>query len=215
MNPACVIMSAKGEKSFSPAQVKELKENLDVKFLSVLKPLDTEEFIRLAKDAEILAVTRRSIKDFNRRIIDALPKLKSLAIYSTGYEWVDMEYIREKNILVSFLPEYCTVSVAEHTLAMILTMMSRTHLSYDKVRGLIPDEISLRGFELRDKCVGIIGLGRIGSEIAGLLQAMHTNVSYFDIRDIKNPVVPFKPRSMLLEQSDIIEIGRASCRERV
>lgn len=207
MKPKCVIMSASGEKSFTADQVKELRDSLSVDFLTILEPLDDEKFIRHAKDAEILAVTRRSIKDFNRQIIDALPHLKALAIYSTGYEWVDMEYMRKKNIAVSFLPEYCTISVAEHTLAMILTMMRRTHMSFDKVRGLIPEETSLRGYELRDKNVGIIGLGRIGSEIARLLKALHTNVCYYDIRSIEYPAAEFKPRQKLLEQSDLIVLA--------
>jgi phosphoglycerate dehydrogenase-like enzyme len=115
-----------------------------------------------------------------------------------------MEYMRKKNIAVSFLPEYCTISVAEHTLAMLLTMLRRTHMSFDKVRGLIPEETSLRGYELRGKHVGIIGLGRIGSEIARLLKAMHTNVCYYDIRSIEYPAAEYKPRQKLLEQSDII-----------
>jgi phosphoglycerate dehydrogenase-like enzyme len=203
----CVIMSALGENSFTEGQVMALKDRLDVDFITVMKPVDEDEFISLSEKAEILAVTRRSIRDFNRRMIDALPRLRSLAIYSTGYEWVDTEYLREKGVSMSYLPEYCTVSVAEHTLAMILTMTRRTHLSYDMVRALIPEDTSLRGFELRGKLVGIIGLGRIGSEIARLLKALRAKVFYYDIRPIQDPVAEYRPMEKLVEQSDILVLA--------
>jgi lactate dehydrogenase-like 2-hydroxyacid dehydrogenase len=200
-------MSASGEKSFTEPQVRGLKNTFDVDFLQVLSPLGTEEFIGLAKDAEILAVTRRSIRDFNRAMIDALPKLRALAIYSTGYEWVDLDHMREKGIAVSFLPDYCTISVAEHTLTMILTMMHRTHMSYDKVRGLIPEETSLRGYELQGKSIGIIGFGHIGSEIARLLSAMGTSVHYYDERNAQRPAAGFLPLTDLLAVSDLVVLS--------
>ena len=213
MKPKCLIMAASGERSFTVGQVEELKKHLDTVFLEILNPLDAEEFIRLAFDAEILAMTRRPLNDLDEKIIKSLPNLKALAIYSTGYEWLDLKALREKGILVSYLPDYCTVSVAEHTLAMVLTMSRRTHLSYDKARGIIPDNISLRGFELRGKDIGIIGLGRIGSEVAKMMKALQTNVSFFDIRDIPDPAADYKPRNKLLEESDIVILTCSKMRD--
>jgi len=213
VKPKCLIMAASGERSFTVGQVEELKKHLDTVFLEILNPLDAEEFIRLAFDAEILAMTRRPLNDLDEKIIKSLPNLKALAIYSTGYEWLDLKALREKGILVSYLPDYCTVSVAEHTLAMVLTMSRRTHLSYDKARGIIPDNISLRGFELRGKDIGIIGLGRIGSEVAEMMKALQTNVSFFDIRDIPDPAADYKPRNKLLEESDIVILTCSKMRD--
>lgn len=212
MKPKCVILSARGVKSFTAAQAKEIIARLDAVFIEVLEPLNKKDFIKRVYDANILAVTRRSIKDFDRNIIDALPNLKALVVYSTGYEWLDLDYLKEKGVLVSFLPDYCTASVAEHTLTMILTMMRRTHLSYDKARGLIPQDVSLRGFELRGKDVGIIGLGRIGREIALLLKALGTNVSYYDVREIRDAAVPFMPVEDMLKRSDIVVLACSKTR---
>ena len=69
---------------------------------------------------------------------------------------------------------------------------------------MIPENVSLRGFELRGKEIGIIGLGRIGSEVAKFMKALQTNVSFFDIRDIPDPAADYKPLNKLLEESDIV-----------
>ena len=57
MKPKCLIMAALGKKSFTAGQVEDLIKHLDTVFLEILSPVDAEEFIRLASNAEILAMT--------------------------------------------------------------------------------------------------------------------------------------------------------------
>ena len=86
----------------------------------------------------------------------------------------------DRNVEVLSLGGYATESVAEHTLAGILTLSRRTHLSMDRARGLTPATVSLRGFELCDRTVGIVGYGRIGRRVHELLTPMTTDVLIHD-----------------------------------
>lgn len=175
-----IIISALGSGSFTEEQVHRLQACLDVTFHARLGLLTEEEFVKLAKPADILAVTRRSIKNLNAESLQLLPNLQALAIYSTGYEWVDVEHLRQRGIALAYLPEYSMVAVAEHTLGLMLSMSRRIHLAFDKVRGHVPEDISLRGFELRGKTVGIVGLGRIGREVAQMAKAFGMKIYYYD-----------------------------------
>lgn len=199
-----IIVSASGRASFSKKQIKKIDSVLDAIFYARLTLMSKEEFIKLAKDAEILAVTRRSIKDIDREVIESLPRLQGVAIYSTGYEWVDVEYLNKKRITLSYLPDYATISVAEHTLGVILSMSRRIHLSFDRVRGIVSNETSLRGWELRNKTVGIVGLGRIGREVVRLLKAFGTTLCFYDNKELHSVDAYFLPFEKLLKAADII-----------
>lgn len=204
-----IVISARGKGSFTKEQINVLRESMDVTFYERLDLFDNEEFIKLVKDFEIIGVTRRTMQNIGKEIFERLPLLKGIAIYSTGYEWIDMEYLKERGILLSYLPNYCKVSVAEHTLAMILTLSRRIHLTYDYARGIINNDVSLRGFELRGKTVGIIGYGRIGQETARLVRAFGTRVIYYD-KKVKSDSVEF---NQLLRESDIIVINCSKKRD--
>lgn len=201
-----IIFCALGEKSFTQEQVHKLKKHCDITFHESLKPLDKDTFIQKASGFDIIAVTRRSIKDVDKDMIDRLASLKHLIIYSTGYEWIDLDYLNQKNILLSNLPEYCTRSVAEHTVGLILALATRLHLTMDYSRGMISEQVSLRGFELKDKTVGIMGLGRIGQLIAKLLAPFEMHIQYYDIQKRESPFAVYTPLESLLETSDYIVV---------
>ncbi|MCK4257710.1 MAG: hypothetical protein KAX49_01960 [Halanaerobiales bacterium] len=201
-----VIISALGEKSFSKEQINKIKSVLDVNFIKQVSPVNKKEFIELAKDAQILAVTRRPIKDIDSEIIDSLPQLESIAVYTTGCEWIDVEYLSKKGITLSYLPDYATITVAEHTLATMLVMSRRVHLSFDKIRKIIPDGTSLRGWDLRGKNLGIVGFGRIGQEVGRLSKAFGMNICYYDPIKIKSEIAVYSSYDELLKNSDVIVI---------
>ncbi|MFH0924523.1 MAG: hypothetical protein V1872_02650 [bacterium] len=90
-----IIISAQGEKSFSQQQVTSIKRMLDVYFHPQLTELPSKEFIHLCQEYKIVGVTRRTIKDIDKDIIQSLPSLQGLAIYATGYEWVDLDVLNK------------------------------------------------------------------------------------------------------------------------
>lgn len=175
-----IIISARGEDTFTPDQAKQLRAVLDVRFHEQRENMTAAAFGELCRAAAIIGLTRRAIADFDDALVRQLPNLEALAIYSTGYEWLDLAALAERRIVVSYLPDYSMISVAEHTLAMLLTLSRRSHLANDRARSLVPAGTSLRGWEWRGRTAGIFGKGRIGSEIGRLLTALGMTVSWCD-----------------------------------
>jgi len=206
----CIILSGQGEKTFTPEQTKLLESCADITYITVSKGLSKDEFLQLCKSVNILAVTRRTTKNLSREWLSQLPDLKGVALYSTGYEWVDIEFLKTRAVVVNYLPDYSTATVAEQTLAMILTISRRIHLSHDKGRKVIDDGISLRGKEISGKTLGIIGYGKIGKAVDKLAKGFSLKTVYYDPVETKHE--KSVSLTQVLKQSDIIVI--AASRER-
>lgn len=176
-----VVMAARGRDSFSPAQLQTLESHARLTVLAVPRRLAHEEMCALCASAEIIGFTRRATLDFNARLIEDLPKLTAIAVYATGHDWIDVAALERRNIRLALLPDYSTQSVAEHSLSLMLGVSRRLHLSDRVARGDLPNSISLRGFELSGKTLGIIGFGRIGRAVAHLARAFGMRVVYYDI----------------------------------
>lgn len=208
-----IIISALGEKSFSDDQVEKINAALNVQFHAQLDEMDKKSFIHLCQEAEILGITRRPLKILDKDIITALPNLKGIAVYTTGYEWIDVQCLHERKITLSYLPDYAAITVAEHTLALMLSMSRRINLSFDKVRGIVSEEISLRGWELHEKSIGIVGFGRIGQEIARLSKAFGMTVTFYDNKVSQFDInINYQPLEELLSSSDVIVIAASKTR---
>lgn len=175
-------MAARGRDSFSPAQLQTLESHARLTVQAVPRRLAHEEMCALCASAEIIGFTRRATLDFNARLIEDLPKLTAIAVYATGHDWIDVAALERRNIRLALLPDYSTQSVAEHSLSLMLGVSRRLHLSDRVARGDLPNSISLRGFELSGKTLGIIGFGRIGRAVAHLARAFGMRVVYYDIR---------------------------------
>ena len=199
-----MIISARGEQSFTPGQLKKLRSNLDCRFLKCMAPLSGSDFVRLARPYAVLGITRRAIKELDRTVIEKLLLLEGIAIYATGHEWVDTACLRRRKIVLSFLPDYATVSVAEHAFGCLLALSRRIHLSFDRVRGIVPSDVSLRGWELRGKTLGIIGYGRIGRQVARFGAAFGMCIIFTDDKKAGAANVRQVPLIRLLKTSDAV-----------
>src|SRR3990170_5444217 len=103
-------------------------------------------------------------KDVVTKLVETLPKLKGVALSTTSYGWIDMDYFKKRNIPVSNVPGYSRELVAEHAIALLLCLAKRIIVTDRKIqKGQYKLEM---GFELKGKTLGIIGLGNIGSRVA-------------------------------------------------
>lgn len=175
-----IVITALGRESFTPRQLRRLDRLNGIDIVRRADELSDNEFVRLAHPYEVVALTRRPKKYLDRHVLSLLPNLRALVVHTTGIHWIDAEYLAERGVRVLCLGGYATESVAEHTLAGILMLSRRTHLSMDRSRKLIPGAVSLRGFELRDRTVGLIGYGRIGRRVRELVAPMTTSVAIHD-----------------------------------
>jgi D-lactate dehydrogenase len=160
------------------------------------------------KNTEILAVFIYS--NINNEIINNLPKLKYITTMSTGFDHIDLKAAKEKNIKVSNVPHYGENTVAEHTFALILALSRQIPESIDKIKKFDFSPSGLRGVDLKNKTLGIVGLGHIGEHVARIAQGFEMKVIAFDTK--KNPLLAknlkFKYVSFneLLENSDFISL---------
>jgi phosphoglycerate dehydrogenase-like enzyme len=212
-DPEVVIFSAQGRASLSASQQQTIEAISSVKYIANLSPLSDDQLIQLCHSASYVGLTRRTCTDFHRDIIQKLPQLKGLSVYATGIEWIDVPELQAHNISLKFLPDYSAITVAEHAIGLLLTLSRRIHLSDRKAHQEISFNISLRGWELSGKKIGILGLGRIGSRIAHLAKAFGMEVSYYDPKIADHPQFQAVSFEQLIQQSDVIMLAASLNRE--
>ncbi len=188
------------------------KHNLQVDVVTVSEP----DIGRLTKELEDTDVV---IGDFTFRVpitagmCDAMKKVKLIAQPSTGYDHIDIGAARRKGIPVSNIGGANAISVAEHTLTLSLMLMKRIGYAHQKIlEGVWAQEELLNvSAELHGKTWGIIGLGRIGREVAGRARALGAKVIYTDVTRVAHEEeerlgVSFLPLPRLLSESDVVSI---------
>lgn len=109
-------------------------------------------------------------------------KLKLIATRSTGYDHIDMEYCRENGITVCNVPVYGSGTVAEHVFGLILMIGHRLYESVDRTRKGDFSQKGLRGFDIRDKTLGVIGTGLIGRHVIEIARGFQMKVAAYDPR---------------------------------
>ena len=135
--------------------------------------------------------------------------VKLIDLRSAGYNNVDLETTKKHNIKVLRVPAYSPQAVAEHAVAMILTLNRKTHKAYNQARENNFSLQKLMGFNLFEKTVGIVGTGKIGRAFCNIMVGFGCKIIAFDIKEnegLKQKGVQYKTFDELLSQSDIISI---------
>lgn len=134
----------------------------------------------------------------NAGLIDRLPKLEIIANFGVGYDTVDTEAARARNVRVTNTPNVLNDAMAEITIGLMIALARRIPQADRYVRqGKWPKGIFPLQEELNGKTVGILGLGRIGKEVAVRAQAMRMRVVYHGRR--RQPYEPFVYYGSLLD----------------
>jgi phosphoglycerate dehydrogenase-like enzyme len=147
--------------------------------ISLDKDSDHERKEKLT-DCEVVIVAARPM---TREFIDAAPELKLLHHQGVGYQdTVDVEALKARNIALALTPAGTSIGVAEHTLLLSLAVCKRLPYADSELRRGRWHINSLRpySFELHDRTVGYIGMGRIGQKTAARFKAFGTTGIYFD-----------------------------------
>ena len=134
----------------------------------------------LAKGSDVVCIFVNAEVDAD--VIDILVEngVKLIALRCAGYNNVDLKAAKNR-IKVVRVPAYSPHSIAEYTLALILTLNRKIHRAYNRTReGNFALE-GLMGFEMKGKTAGIIGTGKIGKIVAQILKNMGMNVLVYDL----------------------------------
>jgi D-lactate dehydrogenase len=178
--------------------------NFDLVFFEVhLK----QETLELAKGYEAICVFVNDKID--QPILKELHKngTKLIALRCAGFNNIDIKAAQEIGITVMRVPAYSPYAVAEHTLALILTLNRKIHKAYNRVRESNFSLDGLLGFDLYGKKAGIIGTGKIGKLVAKILSGFGCEILLYDpFPDDHLEYGKYYDLKTLLNNSDIISI---------
>lgn len=104
-----------------------------------------------------------------------------IALRSAGYNHIDLNAAKNLGLKVVRVPEYSPYSVAEHAVALILTLNRKIHKSYNRIREGNFSLEGLVGFDLHGKTIGVVGTGRIGKAFIKILKGFGCNVLAYDV----------------------------------
>ncbi|BCX15120.1 MAG: lactate dehydrogenase [Candidatus Parcubacteria bacterium] len=169
----------------------------------------TKENVENFKDIEILSIFVCS--QIDKEVINSLPNLKFIATRSTGFDHIDVNYCKEKGIVVSNVPEYGTKTVTEWTFGLMINLMRKIYYAIDQIKETESFDLgNLRGEELFGKTLGVIGTGRIGKEIIKIAKAFGMNIIAFDVypdeKFAQEQNIQYVSLENLLQNADIITI---------
>ncbi len=148
-----------------------------VYFETSLKPRTT----KLAEHFDAVCVFVNDI--LSKEVLESLAslKVKAIVLRCAGFNNVELETACRLGLKVLRVPAYSPNAVAEHAVALIMTLNRKTHKAYNRVREGNFSIERLMGFELYGKTVGVIGTGRIGASFARIMQGFGSKVVAYDV----------------------------------
>ncbi len=140
-------------------------------------------------------------------VVDALYQsgVKVLALRCAGFNNVDMRACQGK-LPVFRVPAYSPYAVAEHAMAMLLTINRRTHKAYIRTRDFNFSLQGLSGFDLHGKTVGIIGTGKIGRVFADICKGFGMHILAYDKFPAKDSGLDYVELEEIFERADVISL---------
>lgn len=159
--------------AFTPEDEARLKETFTLVDESAI-----ERDPRLAQQVKGL-VTRSNYR-VTKALIDQLPALKIIATNGVGFDGIPVDYAAQKGIVVTHTPDVLNKAVAELAIGLLFSLLRRLPAADRFVReGQWLHLTPALAYDLAGKKVGIVGLGRIGKEIANRLEAFEVDIAYF------------------------------------
>ncbi len=133
--------------------------------------ISEEDVLKDIKD--IFGIVLKSKTKITRKIIESAPELKIISRTGVGYDNIDLQAASDHNVIVCNLPGINAISVAEHTMAFILTLAKKLPQMDGYVRsGMWSKRSDNSAVEIRGKTLGIIGLGQIGFKVMKMAQGL-------------------------------------------
>ncbi len=139
----------------------------------------------------------------------AAKNVKIIALRCAGFNNVDLKAAQAHGIAVVRVPAYSPHAVAEHAVALILTLNRKTHKAYNRVREGNFSLERLTGFDIFGKTVGVIGTGKIGEAFAKIMRGFGCQVLAYDLQPqpkLEAIGIKFVPLSQLFGSSDIVSL---------
>lgn len=189
-----------------------LKKSFTVKLRTAATVISRRELLKEIKQVHALLPILTDTLD--AEVMDAAPRLQVIGNYAVGTDNIDIDAATERGIVVTNTPGVLDQAVAEHTLALMLSVARRIVESdkftrAKKFKGWMP--MGFLGLQLQGKTLGIIGAGRIGSKFAEMCKnGLGMKIVYNDVgrnSSIERKLdATYLPLKQLLRQSDVVSV---------
>ena len=168
-----------------------------------------EKTVNLLQEVQAVCVFVND--NVNKFVIEQLAQkgIRIIALRCAGFNNVDLQAAADHGLTVVRVPAYSPHAVAEHAVAMIMTLNRKTHKAYNRVRDQNFSLNGLLGFDLFGKTVGVIGTGNIGQVFCSIMQGFGCSVLAYDVYPndaLLKAGVKYVTLTQLFEQSDIISL---------
>lgn len=199
-----IIVTESG--GFSKRAYRELSEVGDVQ-LQNFECLS--DLIQSCKEAEVLFVRLKFKLDQN--VLEQLPQLKYIISATTGTDHIDIDYfIKKRGQIICLKGETSFLelipSTAEHTWGLLLALVKKIPFSFEDVKQGNWERDFFKGNNLKYKKIAILGMGRVGKQIAKIATCFEMEVGYYDINEIDVPYTKFDTPEALFNWGDVISI---------
>jgi len=175
--------------------------------LTFLEPALNAKTAILAEGCDAVCVFVNDLVDAETLKVLQQQAVQTLVLRCAGFNQVDLKVAESLGINVFRVPSYSPEAVAEHAVAMIMTLNRKTHKAYNRVREGNFSLERLIGFNLSGKKVGLIGLGQIGIAFARIMQGFGTEVLAYDpvVKDVPS-YIRLTDYDTLISTADVISI---------
>ena len=162
----------------SPRGIEYFRQQPQLKVTVLEKRLSEAELLQAV--AEVEAIVVRSETKITRKVMEAAPRLKVVGRAGVGVDNVDVEAATERGIVVMNTPAGNTISTAELTFSMLMALARKIPQAHASMKAGEWNRKAFQGIELCGKTLGILGMGRIGGEVAKRAGAFGMRVLAYD-----------------------------------
>ena len=182
-----------------------IRKRLSSHELYLSRDVLNEKILNEIKDIDILSVFINSKVDCDT--LKALSNLRAIVTRSTGYDHIDVNICTRRGIKVYNIPDYGSNTVAVFTFLLILSLM---RMIQNVIKYEATSHIELRGHDLKNKIIGVLGTGRIGTYVIKLAHAFGMKILAYDKYPkeelVKKYQVEYVDLETILKNSDIITL---------
>ena len=163
---------------FTEKQIKELNKFGELIFLESYFDLDKANYLNDEEEKILMADPEWYKWNLRKEHISKIKNLKGICINTTAFDWIDWQYCKDNEIIVTHTPKYSTDSVAEYAIFLLMCLAKKLPIQI-KTNYKMEYNHEMLNTEIKGKTVGIIGLGTIGTRVAELCDNLGMKVIYW------------------------------------
>ncbi len=191
----------------------ELEKKCNVFLHNGKIPIPKKNLINKIKDMDGLIC--HPYDTIDKKVIKSAKNLKVISTFSVGFDHIDIDFAKSLGIKIGYTPEVLTNATAELTIGLILDILRRIsegdRIIRNKKWNVIFGAYDYTGTEVSGKTIGIIGMGRIGREVAKKANGLGMNVIYHNRKPVSKSIerelkTKYVSESVLYKKSDVISL---------